>query len=60
MQANALVKQQERLDELSQEALQIIEILDQIETHTADLRKKLMAELKKNRNPIALELDEIN
>jgi hypothetical protein len=40
--------------------MQIIEILDQIETHTADLRKKLMAELKKNTNPIVLELDEIN
>jgi hypothetical protein len=60
MQPNALVKQQEKLDELSHEAMQIIEILDQIETHTADLRKKLMAELKKNTNPIVLELDEIN
>ena len=52
---------QEQIDshQLSQEALQIIEIIDQIENHTADLRKKLMSELKKTNSSINLKLDNI-
>jgi len=49
----------ETLDELSQEALRMLEILDQIEVHTADLRKKLVEELKPKDGSIKLKLDEI-
>jgi len=53
---------EERLDDLSQEAVQIIEILDQIEIHTANLRKKLMEELKlkSESNSLNLKLDKIS
>ncbi len=48
MKIQAKFKESVEVNELSQEVLQILEILDQIENHTAELRKKLMAELKKN------------
>lgn len=52
---------QEKFDaqQLSQEAMQIIELLDQIENHTAELRKKLMSELKQNNAKVHLKLDEV-
>jgi hypothetical protein len=46
-------------EELSIEALQILEILDQIENHTAILRKKLVSEFKPKSEPIRLKLDNI-
>lgn len=49
----------ETLDELSQEAVRMLEILDQIELHTAELRKKLVDELKPKDNSIKLNLDKI-
>ncbi|MBL6664600.1 MAG: hypothetical protein ISQ34_02015 [Rickettsiales bacterium] len=49
----------EVLEELSHEARKMLDILDQIETHTADLRKKLVAELKPKDSSIKLKLDEI-
>lgn len=55
----AELKEQIDINTLSQEAQQIIEILDQIEDHTAQLRKKLMNELKKNNNAINIKLDEV-
>ena len=53
---------QENIDvkQLSEEALQIIGILDQIEHHTIELRKKLMEELKQiNAAKARLKLDEV-
>jgi len=50
------VKEQNTLKELSKEATQILDLLDKIENHTADLRKKLMAELKA-RNSKAVHLN---
>jgi hypothetical protein len=47
------------VEHLSQEALQILDLLDKIENHTADLRKKLMSELKKNVGTVHLKLDNI-
>lgn len=47
------------LDEMSQEARKMLDILDQIESHTADLRKKLIEELKPKDESIKLKLDEI-
>jgi hypothetical protein len=56
---NALIKEQQSINELSQEALQILDILDQIENHTADLRKKLIAELKPKTETVHLKLDNV-
>jgi hypothetical protein len=56
---NAITKEQQSINELSQEALQILDILDQIENHTAVLRKKLIAELKPKTETVHLKLDNI-
>jgi hypothetical protein len=56
---NALTKEQQSINELSQEALQILDILDQIENHTAALRKKLIAELKPKTETVHLKLDNV-
>lgn len=53
------LKEQVEISELSQEAMQILEILDQIENHTAILRKKLVSELKPKSESIRLKLDNI-
>jgi len=59
MKPQAVTKEQSAIDELSQEALQILEILDQIENHTATLRTKLMAELKSRSENISIKLEEL-
>lgn len=59
MNANLAVKEQSSIDQLSQEAMQILELLDQIESHTADLRKKLMAELRAKNNAVRIQLEEV-
>ncbi len=56
---NTLTKEQQSISELSQEALQILDILDQIENHTAALRKKLIAELKPKTEAVHLKLDNV-
>jgi hypothetical protein len=60
---NHAVKKEEHhhtIEELSQEALQILELLEKIENHTADLRKKLMAELKAKNKSVHLKLNDVN
>ncbi len=52
-------KEQERIDELSHEAMQILEILDQIENHTASLRKKLVSEFSAKSENVSLKLDNV-
>ncbi|MES2961103.1 MAG: hypothetical protein V4694_01835 [Pseudomonadota bacterium] len=56
---NAVKKEQQSINELSQEAVQILDILDQIENHTAALRKKLIAELKPKTETVHLKLDNV-
>ena len=57
---NPAPKQKDIYQEIPEEALHLLEILDQIENHTADLRNKLMAELKKtNAAKINLKLEEV-
>ncbi len=51
--------QQEQINELSHEAMQILEILDQIENHTAILRKKLVSELSAKSENVSLKLDNV-
>ena len=60
MSKQALPKTQDQQNDIPQEAAHLIEILDQIENHTAELRKKLMEELKKNNAArVSLNLDEV-
>lgn len=51
---------EESIKELSNEALKILEILDQIETHTADLRKRLVSELKPRSEAVHIKLDQVD
>jgi hypothetical protein len=54
------LKEKDIYKEIPQEAAHLLEILDQIENHTADLRKKLMEELKRtNSSRVNLKLDEV-
>lgn len=46
MKTQSILKEKE-LDQISVEAQNILDLLDKIETHTIELRKKLMEELKK-------------
>jgi hypothetical protein len=57
--STAATKEQIILEELSNEALQILEVLDQIENHTAILRKKLLEELRPKNQEIRLKLEEV-
>lgn len=41
------------------EAAKIVEILNQLENHTAELRKKLMSELRPKGNSVKLSLDQV-
>ncbi len=59
MKSQAVTKEQIALNELSQEAMQILEILEQIEIHTASLRTKLMTELKSKSENISVALEEL-
>jgi hypothetical protein len=59
MKPQILTKEQSTMDDLSHEALQILEILDQIESHTAVLRTKLMNELKSKSETINVKLEEL-
>lgn len=42
------------------EASELIKILDIIENHTAELRKKIMGEISKDRNNIRLNLNNMD
>jgi hypothetical protein len=59
MSTNQVRKEELHIEELSQEAQHILELLDNIENHTAELRKKLMAELKQKNKPVHLNLKNI-
>ncbi len=54
-----ITKEQELINELSHEAMQILEILDQIENHTAALRKKLVSEFSAKSENVSLKLDNV-
>ncbi len=59
MNPNFAVKEEVELNDLPREAVLVLQMLDQIENHTAELRKKLMLELKPNGNTIKLNLDKV-
>ncbi len=59
MKSNVAIQEKESLGDLSHEAMQILEILDQIENHTAALRKKLVSELSTKTETVHLKLDNV-
>ena len=56
---NLELKEQVESSPIPQDAKHVLEILTQLENHTAQLRKKLMSELKHHSNPIKLTLDKV-
>ena len=60
MNANFSTVRKEQINSLPKEASQVLELLEQIENHTANLRNKLMAELKSDSGIVRLKLDNIN
>lgn len=59
MSQNQAFKENTIIDDASREVSEILDILDQIESHTANLRKKLVSELKSQNKPIHLDLDNV-
>ena len=58
---NQILKTQEESQKLSQEVLEILNILDHIENHTAELRKKIIGEVsKEQKSNIHLSLNKID
>jgi hypothetical protein len=56
---NQQLDQQNKAADLSKEVSQILNILDELENFTIELRKKVMAELRTNNNIIQLKLNDI-
>ena len=58
---NQILKTQEESQNLSQEVLEILNILDHIENHTAELRKKIIGEVsKEQKSNLHLTLNKID
>ncbi|MBU6339780.1 MAG: hypothetical protein KGQ36_07430 [Rickettsiales bacterium] len=53
------IKEQVDFNKLPEEAVQALKILDELENFTAELRKKLMAELRPGGNVVHLKLDDM-
>ncbi len=61
MISNQILKPQEESQKLSQEVLEILNILDHIENHTAELRKKIIGEVsKEQKSNLHLTLNKID
>ena len=59
MQLNLATVQKEDLDILPKEAVQILELLEQIENHTASLRRDMISEMSTGEASIKLRLDQV-
>lgn len=59
-QAIQALKKEIDINQLSKEATQILEILDQIEERTNEIRKKIMSELRSGEAPaVHIKLDNV-
>jgi len=54
---NPNAKEQE--NQIPKEAAQVLKVLEELENFTAELRKKVMAELKTNNNLVHLKLNDM-
>ncbi len=59
MQLNLAQIRKEDVEQLPSEALQVLELLEQIENHTANLRKDLISEMSSNQTSIKLQLEQV-
>lgn len=59
MRANVAVVEQSMINKLPKETLAILELFDQINEHTNNLRNKIVEELKTNTISVRLKLDNI-
>ncbi len=61
MLPNKIQSLKEESNKLSQEVIEILNILDNIENHTAELRKKIVGEIssQKKTNNVHLDLDKV-
>lgn len=59
MQTKPVLKAEIDFNHLSKEATEILKILDEIENRTAELRRKLMTELKSNKSAVHIKLDNV-
>jgi hypothetical protein len=59
MQLNLAQIRREDVEQLPSEALQVLELLEQIENHTANLRKDLISEMSSNQASIKLQLEQV-
>ena len=57
--ANLNAKDQSESAQLPKEAVQVLKVLDELENFTAELRKKVIAELRTNNNLVRLKLDDM-
>ncbi len=57
--ANLNTKEQAETTQLPKEAVQVLKVLEELENFTAELRKKVMSELRTNNNLIHLKLDDM-
>lgn len=53
------IKEQVNVNKLPEEAVLALKILDELENFTAELRKKLMAEIRPGGNVVHLKLDDM-
>ncbi len=59
MNIGIAIREQIDINKLPKEALEVLEVFDKLEDHTANLRKKLMSELRPNGNVVHLKLDNV-
>jgi hypothetical protein len=53
------IKEQVNTNKLPEDAVAALKILDELENFTAELRKKLMAEIRPGGNVVHLKLDDM-
>jgi hypothetical protein len=59
MRLNLATLEQNDLNQLPKEAMLVLELLEQIENHTANLRKDIISEMNANQSSIRLKLDQV-
>ena len=59
MRLNLATLEQNDLNQFPKEAMQVLDLLEQIENHTANLRKNIISEMSANQTSIRLKLDQV-
>lgn len=59
MSIDIRIQDQINMDNLPQDALQLLDLLNKVEVHTASLRNEIMSELRPDGNIIHLQLNDV-